>query len=78
MYDNQHDFREGRSCITQLLQLVHNWLSLMGKRESVDAVFLDFSYISYPNVNKNKTAIKLEVRSKSKHVKGISGALYAV
>ena len=41
--DNQHGFCEKRSCITQLLQLVHDWLSVMDKRESVDAVFLDFA-----------------------------------
>ena len=40
---NQHGFRERRSCITQLLQLVHDWLSVMDRRESVDAVFLDFA-----------------------------------
>lgn len=41
--DNQHGFRERHSCITQLLQLVHDWLSVMDKRESVGAVFLDFA-----------------------------------
>ena len=40
---NQRGFRKWRSCITQLLQLVHNWLNVLNKRESVDAVFLDFT-----------------------------------
>ena len=29
--------------LAQFLQLVHDWLSVMDKRESVDAVFLDFA-----------------------------------
>ena len=29
--------------LAQFLQLVHDWLSVMQKRESVDAVFLDFA-----------------------------------
>ena len=41
--DNQHCFSERRSCITQLLQIVHNWLSIKNKRESSNAVFLDFA-----------------------------------
>ena len=39
----QHGLRKGRSCITQLLQLVHRWLSFMDKRELVDAVFVGFA-----------------------------------
>ena len=41
--DNQHGFRPLRSCITQLLQLVHEWLSILEERDSVDAIFLDFA-----------------------------------
>ena len=41
--DKQHGFRKGQSCITQLLQVVHRWLSFMDKTESVDTVFLDFA-----------------------------------
>ena len=33
--DNQHDFRPLRSCETQLLQLVHEWLSILDDRGSV-------------------------------------------
>ena len=51
--DNQHGFRERRSCITQLLQLVHDWLSVMDKRESVDAVFLDFDKVSHLHLIQN-------------------------
>ena len=41
--DNQHGFRASRSCVTQLLQLVHEWFQAMDKLASVDAVFLDFA-----------------------------------
>ena len=33
--DNQHGFRPLRSCETQLLQLVHDWLSILDDRGSV-------------------------------------------
>ena len=41
--NNQHGFRPSRSCVTQLLQLVHEWLQALDKLGSVDAVFLDFA-----------------------------------
>ena len=41
--DNQHGFRPSRSCVTQLLQLVHEWLQALDKLGSIDAVFLDFA-----------------------------------
>ena len=41
--DNQHGFRPSRSCVTQLLQLVHEWFQALEKLGSVDAVFLDFA-----------------------------------
>ena len=30
-------------CVTHLLQLVHEWLSILDERGSVDAIFLDFA-----------------------------------
>ena len=41
--DNQHGFRPLRLSVTQLLQLVHEWLSVLDERGSVDAIFLDFA-----------------------------------
>jgi len=41
--DNQHGFRPLPSCVTQLLQLVHEWLRILEERGSVDAIFLDFA-----------------------------------
>ena len=41
--DNQHGFRPSRSCVTQLLQVVREWLQALDKLGSIDAVFLDFA-----------------------------------
>ena len=41
--ESQHGFREVRSCVTQLLQLLHSWYSSLEKGDSVDVVFLDFA-----------------------------------
>ena len=52
--DNQHGFRPLRSCVTQLLQLVHEWLSILEERGSVDAISLDFAKafdkVSHPHL----------------------------
>ena len=41
--DNQHGFRRGRSCLSQLLNHYHNLLALMEKNEAVDVIYLDFA-----------------------------------
>ena len=41
--DNQHGFREKRSCETQLIEAIHDWSSWMDSGSSVDIVFLDFA-----------------------------------
>ena len=41
--ESQNGFREARSCVTQLLQLLHSWYSSLEKGDSVDVVFLDFA-----------------------------------
>ena len=41
--DSQHGFREARSCVTQLVQLLHTWYSSLEKYGSVDVIFLDFA-----------------------------------
>ena len=40
---NQHGFRSGRSCLSQLLEQHDNILSLLDKETNVDVVYLDFS-----------------------------------
>ena len=39
----QHGFRPGHSCQTQLLSTIHSWAKSMDNRNSVHAIFLDFS-----------------------------------
>ena len=55
--DNQHGFRPLRSCVTQLLQLVHEWLRILEEHGSVDAIFLDFvkafDKVSHPHLLQN-------------------------
>ena len=41
--DNQHGFRERRSCETQLLCSIHDWSEALDKGCSVDIAFLDIS-----------------------------------
>ena len=41
--ERQHGFRGARSCVTQLLQLLHSWYSSLEKGDSVDVVFPDFA-----------------------------------
>ena len=40
---NQHGFRSGRSCITQLLELIEIWSDLFDNNLPYDCVYLDFS-----------------------------------
>ena len=43
MNDNQHGFRAGGSCLTQLLKHHDHIISLMEQHQNVDVVYLDFS-----------------------------------
>ena len=60
---NQHGFRPLRSCVTQLLHVVHEWLSILDERGqepmgswrgSVADIFLDFAKafdkVSHPHL----------------------------
>ena len=39
----QHEFRPRHSCLTQLLETVHQWAATLDKGKSIHAVFLDFA-----------------------------------
>ena len=41
--DNQHGFRNGRSCLTQLLDQYDRILSILEEGKNADAIYLDFS-----------------------------------
>jgi hypothetical protein len=42
LHDNQHGFRKGRSCETQLAFFLHDILKASDSKKKVDAIFLDF------------------------------------
>ena len=40
--ENQHGFKKGRSCITQLLECLQNWTSGLDNKKEFDIIYLDF------------------------------------
>ena len=39
---HQHGFRSGRSCVTQLIEVIEKWTEETDNRNSVDVIYLDF------------------------------------
>ena len=39
---HQHGFRKGRSCATQLIEVMEQWTEYLDKTNSIDVVYLDF------------------------------------
>ena len=67
--DSQHGFREGRSCVTQLLQLLHSWYSTLENCDLVDVVLLDFAK-AFDKVSHHHLLYKLQCY-------GIRGLLFS-
>ena len=42
MRDEQHGFRQGRSCVTQLLQIMEMWTKMLEEGADIDVIYLDF------------------------------------
>ena len=40
--NDQHGFRAERSCVTQLLEIVEIWTSMLDEGDATDVVYLDF------------------------------------
>jgi hypothetical protein len=40
--DNQHGFVKGRSCTTQLLEVLDIWTDILDQGDCIDAIYLDF------------------------------------
>ena len=40
--DKQHGFREGRSCLTNLLEIMENWTEILDEDDGIDVAYLDF------------------------------------
>ncbi len=54
---NQHEFRKGRSCITQLLEVFDHWSNVIGNGNSIDVIYLDFKK-AFDTVSHNTLFIK--------------------
>ena len=39
---HQHGFRKGRSCVTQLLEVLDKWTEEIDSKHSLDTIYLDF------------------------------------
>ena len=40
--DKQHGFREGRSCLTNLLEIMESWTEILDEDDGIDVAYLDF------------------------------------
>ena len=40
--DRQHGFREGRSCLTNLLEIMEDWTEILDVGDGIDVAYLDF------------------------------------
>ena len=38
----QHGFRQGRSCVTQLLTAIERWMEILDNGGVIDIIYLDF------------------------------------
>ena len=57
--NSQYGFRPGRSCVTQLLEVLDNWSELMDNGFSIDTIYLDFSK-AFDTVPHQRLFLKLE------------------
>ena len=56
--ENQHGFREKRSCETQLLEAMHDWAECLNRTSQTDILMLDFSK-AFDKVPHQRLAAKL-------------------
>ena len=40
--DKQHGFRQGRSCLTNLLETLDSWTKILSNEDMIDVAYLDF------------------------------------
>ena len=56
---HQHGFRPGRSCVTQLLEVLDSWTRDLDDGKPVDAIYLDFQK-AFDSVPHQRLLVKLE------------------
>jgi hypothetical protein len=39
---HQHGFRKGRSCVTQLIEVLDDWTEQLDNKNAIDTIYLDF------------------------------------
>ena len=61
---NQHGFRAGFSCVTQLPKVLEDWTVAIDLGKSVDVIYLDFQK-AFDRVPHNRLLFKLWHRGKS-------------
>ena len=59
LHHDQHGFRQGRSCSSQLLEVMEDWSSCIEQGEAVDALYLDFKK-AFDAVSHQRLLSKLE------------------
>jgi hypothetical protein len=59
LHSQQHGFRSGRSCINQLLDVVHNIGKALNCGKEIDMIYLNFSKAIH-SVPHNKLIVKLQ------------------
>lgn len=57
--DNQHGFRAGKSCATQLLEIMQIWTDLLDRNIALDCIYLDFSK-AFDKVPHKRLTLKIE------------------
>lgn len=60
LYSKQHGFRKGLSTITQLLEIAHDFATVINSRLQCDAIFIDFSK-AFDKVPHQKLIDKLKI-----------------
>ncbi|MES9905973.1 MAG: reverse transcriptase family protein [Sedimenticola sp.] len=55
----QHGFRNGFSCVTQLLEVMEDWVEALDNGDDIDVIFLDFSR-AFDKISHNLLLMKLE------------------
>jgi len=58
-YTDQHGFLRGKSCITQLLQVIEDWSFMLNERKCVTNIYLDFAK-AFDSVPHRRLLHKLE------------------
>ena len=56
---DQHGFRKGRSCVTQLLEVLEDWADELDKKQEIDVIYFDFEK-AFDRVPHKRLVIKLK------------------